>query len=1151
VLILGLLVGTTADRASGQADMRTLTQPIPIVNTGGHSAPVRGLIFVPPDGGFLLSAGQDKIVNVWDLRVVHPAVVRTIRPRIWRGYAGAIYASALSPVVDREGQRLLAVAGFGFRTSRGEIGLFRFPGANSRSTGDVLPTLPGGRAGPNPEGHLGIVKSLAFHPRGGFLASASDDATVRVWNVQTRQTVALLQRGHTGAVNAVAYLPDGNRLVSGGADGQVILWDISRRVIIARATYRPGPQNPRGGNPGGEAINALAVSPDGRYVVIGRENGHLVRYDAATLAGETFFPTDTNRQGPVEALAISPDGKRLATSIVSFGLGRIEERPRVECDVELRTMPTGTVQRNLARTTNLVYACAFTPDSNRLASAGGDAQAITIHNLAVLNAPPIELAGQGSSVWDVGFSQDSSAIGFARKRPDLADPPTEYEDFDLSGRRLTPFAPGELSRAVLTWNGWRFRPVDPYRIDVINAQGQGFPLTFDRSLDRRWWSFSFIPPGPGHPGPLAAVGCESGVALYRLDNGRRTRLLAGHQGPVYSLAPSPDGQWLATGSPDQTVRLWRLAGMDVPAPLGARFAPGAGGKAVVAEIVPRGFAEMMGMEKGDQIEKLFVNAKPATDLSALDAVLPNINIEFVVTRNGRPVELVTTKRDSPALTLFPALDREWVLWTPQGYYETSTLGDRRYLGWHRNRLNDGEPTDYFMFDRFENELRRPDALLRFWQTADRDNLALAVAQPPVAPAAPVAPGPLVVAPALVQGPAPAPVVAENPLPNVEILSPARPAFDPLVVPGGPLALRIRAATEEAAAGRGLIRTIRVLVDGGREQEIALEPALAEVSRDVVLNLNPGPRKVSVSAVNDRGKERTTSFDVIAQPPRDTPAPVLPPPQLVILAFGTDQFISRDPTYPRIPYAVEDLRDLSAFLGAPYGKPRFQNVVVQTLIGPEATTERIDRELQILDERRQKNELGNGDTVFVWIESHLIDFDRQGPGVILTTDTGHGMPAAHPVPAERIADVLGRLVEYGCKVMLLVDGIHEKRPESPQAPRALKEWARSLYRKNVITFVASVHGPSQRVVSKGHGAFAQSVRDSLNVQGRSRLVDPNPSGDSPLTLFDFQDNVTRDVLTLTNRQQQARCYIPETIPSQSPIFDPPTRRLSKPLRAAID
>ena len=1148
-MALALLFGLQSEPAAGQAEVRNFTQPIPMLNTGGHSAPVRGLIFAPPDGLQLLSAGLDKIVNIWNLREAPPALARTIRPRIWRGYAGAIYAMALSPVAEPDGQRLLAVAGFGVQAGRGEIGLFRFPGANSRPTGDVLPPLPGGTPGPDPDGHLGVVVSLAFHPRGGFLASAGHDTTIRVWDLHTRRTVAVLKGQHTRPVNAVAYLPDGNHIVSGGADGQVLLWDVDARAVVARSV--PNPLT----DPNRVAVNTLAVSPDGRHVVIGRENSDLIRYDAPTLRNERRLPKVGTGQGAVEALAISPDGRWLVTSLVSYALRQAAERPRVECDVELRTMPDGAIRTRLDRASNLVSACAFSPDSRRLAYAGGDSQAITIRDLVNPGAPAVELAGQGSSLWDVGFSGDGAAIGYARRRPDLADPPAEYEDFDLQEERLKPFALAELRRALATWNGWTFRPADPYTIDVLDAQNRGHRLTLDRLLDRRWWAYSFIPPAPeaGHPRPLAAIACEAGVALYRLDDGVRTRLLAGHNGPVYALAPSPDGKWLVTGSPDQTVRLWRLGGMDVLAPLGARFAPGEVGKAVVVDVAHSGFAEAMGLERGDRIETLFVNGKAATDLQALDSLPPNTRIELLVMRDGKQVALGTTKRDAPALTFFPALDREWILWTPHGFYETSALGDRRYLGWHRNPLREGEPTDYFAFDRFEQELRRPDALLRFWRTADRSVLAAVPAGParlpPPGPAQPQAPRPISLA-----ADAPVPVVAANPLPIVEVVAPARPAFDPLVVPGGPLAIRIRAATEEVAAGRGLIRAVRILVDGGKVEESALDPPQAVVDRQVALNLNPGNHKVSVSARNDRDQERTTSFDVIAQepPPRPGPTlePVLAPPRLVVLAIGTGQFEGHDPVAPRIPYALEDARDVAAFLAAPLGRTRFQHVEVQTLLGPDATTARIDQAFRKLDERRHKGDLGQGDSIFVLIESHLLGYDRTSPGIILTTDSGHGKPPARPVPADQVAEVLGQLAEYGCKVLFLVDGVHEKRPEAPQSSRAMIEWARSLYRKNVITFVASVHGPSQRVVTKGHGAFAQGILDSVNVRGLTRLSAPNTSAISP-TLFDFQDAVAGLVLGLTNRQQHARCYIPETIPSQSAIFDPPSRRPSKLIRAAND
>ena len=1123
VAALIVLGGASLQRVGAQADLRDITQPIPVVNSGGHSAPVRSLIFASRDGSQLLSAGLDKIINVWSLNEAPPGLARTIRPRIWRGYAGAILALALSSKPDVDGQRTLAVAGFGVQSTRGEIGLFRFPGKNSRPTGDVEAQLPsGGLDEKEPQGHTNSVTCLAFDPRGQYLCSGSSDTNARIWDLKTRRTVAVL-KGHARAINALAYSPDGRRLVTAGADGFVIIWDVDRGMRLNVA--RPDPRRQRAGDPQGDAINALSYSPDGRWVVIGRENGDLIRYDAADLRIATLLPRGGDGRGAVEALAISPDGRTLLTSVVSRALATPGERPGVECDIDLRSMPEGAVQARLARSSNLVYALAFSPDNGRLAFAGGDTQGITVTSPRDPNRPPIVLAGQGSSIWDVGFSRDSEAVGFARRRPDGPEPQAEYDEFDLKGRRLTPFRTEELSRAVATWNGWTVRPITPWALDVLDAQKKGFRIELDPMLDRRWWSYSFLPPGPGHPRPSVAIGCEAGVAIYGLD-GRRTRLFAGHNGPVYALAPSPDGRWLVTGSSDQTARFWRLAGSDTLASLGASFAPEAGRRGKVTKVEPRGFAEAMGLRVGDLVERFLIGAVEKTNLGDLDRVPPNTMIEFVVTRDGKPVEMGTTKRDSPAMSLFPALDREWVLWTPRGYYETSAIGDRRYLGWHRNRDAPDQPTDYFSFDHFERELRQPGALIRFLETAD---LGVLTPNPPLEAAQPLPVR------------EPEQVVTEDRLPALQVIEPARPAFAPLAMLGMALPVRVKVSSEDRVAGRGLIRALRVLVDGGQSAEIAINPAVAEVDRLFSLNLNPGPHRVSVIAVNDREKSRTESFDVIAAEPLRPPADVDPegrPPQLVVLAIGADRFPGREPVLPSIPFAVEDGRDVASFLGAPQGLPRFQRVDVQSILGSDATDERILDALARLDDRRKKEELGRADSVFVLVESHLLSFGPEGKIA--------GMKGS--IPASGITDTLGQLADYGCKVMLLVDAWHEGGPHSPAARRMLTEWARELYRRNVITFVASSHGPSKRVTTRGHGAFAEGILSSMNVQGAIRLA---PNARRSLTLFDFQDRVERNVQALTGRRQHARCYIPDAVPSQSPLLDPPSRRPTKELRAATD
>lgn len=191
--------------------------------------------------------------------------------------------------------------------------------------------------------HVGSVLSLAITPDSRSLISASNDRTLQVWDSETGTSLHHLF-GHTAAVVNLAVTPDGNRVVSASLDKTLRVWDLSLGVdVLTLAQHSDG-------------VNAVAVSPDGKMIISGSGDQTLKLWDVRT---GVLTRTLTGHEGSVTNIALTPDG-RYAVSVSD------DRTIRVWSLVEL------VPPRIFISQTDLVWGVTVTPDGRYIISVSND-----------------------------------------------------------------------------------------------------------------------------------------------------------------------------------------------------------------------------------------------------------------------------------------------------------------------------------------------------------------------------------------------------------------------------------------------------------------------------------------------------------------------------------------------------------------------------------------------------------------------------------------------------------------------------------------------------------------------------------------------------------------------------------------------------------
>jgi len=235
----------------------------------GHADYVRSIAF-SPDGKRLLAGGgppqQGGEIKVWD--VATGTLLRTMP-----GHKDCIYSVAVSP----DGK--LAASGSYDKS----VIIW------DAQTGQELKTLVD---------HIDAVFAVAFSPDGRLLASGSQDRTVKIWNVASGERLYTLSDARDG-ITSIAFSPSGEFLAAAGYDNSIHVWRISAKEgSLVQSLIADE-----------DSILQIVWSPQGNTLITSSSDGSIRFRDAVTLD-----PLDVlnNQSDWVDALAISPDGKWLA-----------------------------------------------------------------------------------------------------------------------------------------------------------------------------------------------------------------------------------------------------------------------------------------------------------------------------------------------------------------------------------------------------------------------------------------------------------------------------------------------------------------------------------------------------------------------------------------------------------------------------------------------------------------------------------------------------------------------------------------------------------------------------------------------------------------------------------------------------------------------
>ncbi len=576
------------------------------------------------------------------------------------------------------------------------------------SSGELLQTLRGDRS----PSLYGNTYGMAFSPDGEwFLVGVHDDhqhGSIRAYRTDDWSDIAELLPGHNAPCRQLEFSPDGKFLVSADANGQILVWDWPVRRIVKRIPPR---------NPDAPIVDKLTFSLDGRTLLTVESDGpHLYSIpDGRPRRAQDPLPAELrNWVGGV------------LTNQIQWPLGTVKEPRAYDFDFARATWAAaapgkqggktlhwaavwtsssndrahassaGTIYRGHAWT---IRAVAISPTENVVASADkfGEIHLWDLHSGKALQ----RIVGQGKPIYQAAFDASMDRIQFG-VRPDVAR--WSLNHYGVASKVLD--LRGRVVRSIESLGPHQPQPIDEaprlgdasLKFLAPNAQRSAFEIIKMRG-DRRVSSYR-MPTGLylstysflnerrlGVAQPVLLGDREGWLGMWDSGRDELARYFTGHSSQITSISAAPQAHVFVTGSTDRTIRLWSLLDHRPTGIFDFKY------ENSTVQVVPSDSSSAKaGVRPGDRILSIEGIALDEMYDRMLMGTFPyqaGQVVRVAMQRGAQRFEYAMKLKQGfdlvePLLSIFIGDQDQWIMWTPQGYYDASPGADQ-LIGWHVNR----------------------------------------------------------------------------------------------------------------------------------------------------------------------------------------------------------------------------------------------------------------------------------------------------------------------------------------------------------------------------------------------------------------------------------------------------------------------------------